>query len=246
MKTLTTRSTHLSLHVHKDTATMAERAAHIFADQCETAIAERGIFTVALSGGVTPLPLYKLLSSADWAERLPWDKIAIYWVNECCVEPDNINSFYNFTRENLLSNVNATHFYRMRGEDHAEKAAEHYDKLLRQHFESDLPRFDFVLLGMSANGNTASMFPGSPALLEKKRLCLDQYVPDRKADRLTLTLPVINNARCCLFLVSGKEKHASLQTALNLLAPPQLPAQMIRPVSGELIWIVDDKAALGA
>ncbi len=240
-----TRSTHLSLHVHKDTATMAERAAHIFADHCEAAIAERGIFTVAISGGVTPLPLYKLLSSADWAERLPWDKIAIYWVNECCVEPDNINSFYNYARENLLSHVNATHFYRMRGEDHAEKAADHYEALLKQHFETELPRFDFIILGMSANGNTASMFPGSPALLEKKRLCLDQYVPDRKADRLTLTLPVINNARCCLFLVSGKRKHESLQKALDLLAHPVLPAQMIRPVAGELIWIVDHQAALG-
>ncbi len=241
------RSTHLSVLIHKDEAAMAERAAHIFAAHCEEAIAERGIYNVALSGGITPIPLFQLISSPDWAERLPWDKIAIYWVDERCVGPDHQDSNYGMVRRELLSNVPATHYYRMKGEGNPEESAMAYENMLREHFKTptDIPRFDFILLGMGDEGHTGSIFGGSPAMVEKKRLCIDQYVPERKADRITLTLPVINNARCCMFLVAGKEKHTALQQVLDLLAPPTLPAQMVRPTFGELIWIVDEAAAIG-
>ncbi len=241
------RSTHLSVHIHKDEAAMAERAAHIFAAHCEEAIADRGIFTVALSGGLTPIPLFQLLSSSDWAERLPWNNIAIYWVDERCVGPDHKDSNYGMARRELLSHVSSTRYYRMKGEKKPEDAALEYEELLREHFKSptDIPRFDFIILGMADDGHTGSIFPNSPALIEKKRLCIDQYVPERKADRITLTLPVLNNARCCMFLVCGEEKHIALQKSLDLLAPPTLPAQKVRPSFGELMWIVDEAAALG-
>ncbi len=241
------RSTHLSVHIHKDHAAMAERAAHIIAELCEEAVAERNIFTMALSGGMTPIPLFQLLSGADWAERFPWDKVAIYWVDERCVDPDHPASNYGMARRELLSHVPATHYYRMKGEGNPEESALQYEDMLRTHFSvtTEVPRFDFMLLGMGDDGHTGSIFPGSPALIEKKRFCIDQYVPERKADRITLTLPVINNARCCMFMVTGKEKHTALQTVLDLLAPPSLPAQMVRPTFGELIWIMDEAAALG-
>lgn len=241
------RSIHLSVHIHKDPAAMAERAAHIIADQCEQAVAERGVFTMALSGGHTPIPLFRLLSGPDWAERLPWDNIAIYWVDERCVGPEHPDSNYGMARRELLSHVPATHFYRMKGEGNPVQAALDYEALLRDHFKTptELPRFDFILLGMGEDGHTGSIFPGSPALAEKKRLVIDQYVPERKADRLTLTLPVLNNARCCMFIITGSEKHPMLQKALDLLAPPTLPAQMVRPTFGDLIWVVDEAAAKG-
>ncbi len=241
------RSTHISVHVHKHEAAMAERAAHIFAALCEEAIQERGIFNIALSGGTTPISFFQLLSSPDWAERLPWDKIAIYWVDERCVGPESPDSNFGMARRELLSHVQATHYYRMRGENDPVEAALHYEEMLREHFKTpnEIPRFDFILLGMADDGHTGSIFPGSPALMEKKRLCIDQYVPERKADRITLTLPVLNNTRCCMFLVNGKEKHEALQKSLDLLAPPTLPAQMVRPTFGDLIWIVDEAAALG-
>ncbi len=241
------RTTHLTVHVHKDEAAMAERAAHIFAAQCEEAIAERNIFNVALSGGQTPVPLFQLLRSPDWVERLPWEKIAIYWVSERCVGPDHPDSNYGQVRRELLSHVPATHYYRMRGENNAEEAALQYEKMLREHFKTptEVPRFDFILLGMAEDGHTGSIFANSPALMEKKRICVDQYVPERKADRITLTLPILNNPRCCMFLVSGKEKHPALKRSLDLLAPPTLPTQMVRPTFGELIWIVDEAAAVG-
>ena len=242
------RSVHLTLHIHKDPASMAERAAHLFAEHCDQAIAERGSFSVALSGGLSPVPLFRLLAGSDWAEHLPWEKIYIYWVDERCVGPEHPDSNYGMARRELLSQVPATRYYRMKGEDLPEKAAQSYEHMLREHFKlgpNDFPRFDFVLLGMGDDGHTGSLFTNSPGLKEKNRLVIDQYVPERKADRITLTLPVLNNARCCLFLVNGHEKHAMLARALDILAQPSLPAQLVRPVFGELVWIVDEPAALG-
>lgn len=242
------RSIHLSLHIHKNPAAMAERAAHLLADCCEQAIAERGVFNLALSGGSTPIPLFRLLSSSDWAERLPWEKIAVYWVDERCVGPEHPQSNYGVARRELLGNVPATRFYRMKGEADPVDAALAYEKLLRDHFNlgpGEFPRFDCVILGMGDDGHTASLFPGEPGLQECERLVIDQYVRRLKTDRLTLTLPVLNNARCCLFLVTGEEKHDVLSKALNLLSEPSLPAHFVRPPSGDLVWIVDDAAARG-
>lgn len=242
------RSIHLTLHIHKDPAAMAERAAHLLAEHCEQAVSERGGFSLALSGGTSPIPLFRLLAGADWAERLPWEKIFIYWVDERCVGPDHPDSNYGMARRELLSHVPATHYYRMKGEDLPESAAQAYEAMLREHFRpgpGEFPRFDFILLGMGGDGHTGSLFSDSPGLKEQKRLVIDQYVPERKADRITLTLPVLNNARCCLFLVNGEEKRQVLARALDLLAEPELPAQKVRPRFGDLIWIVDEQAATG-
>ncbi len=241
------RSIHLAVHVHKNSAAIAERCAHHIAELCEQAILERGTFTLALSGGNTPLPLFRLLSGSDWADRLPWEKIVIYWVDERCVDPSDPASNYGVARRELLSHVPITWYYRMKGEDDPVKAATSYEFLLQEHFRlqpGEFPRFDCVLLGLGDDGHVASLFPEEQGLLEKDRIVIDQYVRSKSADRLTLTLPAINNARSCIFMVSGKDKHKPLSHALNLLDEPKYPAQFIRP-KGELIWIVDEAAALG-
>ncbi len=227
---------------------MAERAAHIFSAACEEAVSERGVFRVAISGGHTPVPLFRLLTKRAWADALPWDKISIFWVDERCVGPESPESNYGVARRELLGKVPAVHYYRMRGDEAPEVAAQAYEKLLRDEFDlkgRELPRFDFILLGMGADGHTASIFPGSPALEEKNRLVTEVYVPAKQEDRITLTLPVLNNSRCCMFLVSGPEKHAALTDVLNLLSEPVLPAQRVRPPSGDLVWITDKAAATG-
>lgn len=245
------RSIHLSLYIHKDPDAMAERAAHIFANACEEAVNERGIFRVALSGGRTPAPLFKLLTKPDWAERLTWDKIVFFWVDERCVKPDHPDSNYGMARRELLSHVPATQFFRIRGEGDPEQEARHYAELLRTEFNlkpHELPRFDFILLGMGADGHTASLFPNSPLIKEikdKNRLVADIYVPELKSDRITLTLPVLNNSRLCMFMVEGRDKHPALTQALDLLKEPTLPAQLVRPGAGDLIWIADKAAAEG-
>lgn len=245
---MTTRSTQLTLHVCPNPAAMAEKSAEIFLERCNKAIAERGLASVCLSGGNTPVPLYRLLSTPAWLDRLPWEKIAFYWVAEHGVPADHESSIYGVARRELLHLSPSTRFYRIRGELPPQEAARSYEKLLKEHFglaDGEFPSFDLMILGLSPTGHTASLHPDGLALSETKRLVLDEYLPERKEDRITLTLPVFNNARACMFMVSGKEKHSVLSSALNLLAPPTLPAQRIRPQNGELLWVVDEAAAQG-
>lgn len=242
------RSIHLALHIHKNPAAMAERVAHHLVQICEEAIDERGVFTLALAGGNTPIPLFHLLAEKDWAERLPWEKIMIYWSDEICVHPDDPNSSYGIARRELLSKVPATRYYRIKGEGNPVESALAYEKTIREHFRLDpgeFPKFDCILLGLGSDGHTASLFPNEYAMHEKERIVIDQYVRSKSSDRITFTLPVLNNARCCLFMVTGKEKHDALSKSLNLLSEPVLPAQFVRPAGGDLIWVVDEGAALG-
>ncbi len=240
--------THLSLYVTSSVESMAEQAAELMLEASKEAIAKRGIFTLAISGGKTPLPLFNLLSSAAWAKKIDWSKTTIYWVDERCVSIESEESNYRAARQELLSRVDATKFYRMRGELYPTEAAKAYEELLKEHFElneGELPRFDCVVLGVGTDGHTASLYPGDPALNENKRLVMDVYIPKLKKSRLTLTLPVLNNSRCCIFLASGREKNHILSTALNLMAAPVLPAQMVRPHNGKLCWIIDSNAYQG-
>lgn len=239
---------HLSLYVAADVEAMAKEAAAIMVKQSHEAIAKRGAFTLAISGGKTPLPLFRLLSHPEWANQIDWSKTTIYWVDERCVSIESEESNYRAARQELLSKVQATGYYRMKGEEHPEKSAKDYENLLREHFSlqpGELPRFDCVILGVGADGHTASLYPGDPAANEKKRLVMDAYIPKLKKSRLTMTMPVLNNSRCCIFLASGREKNHVLTTALNLMAAPVLPAQMVRPTKGKLCWIIDSTAYQG-
>ena len=242
------QTTHLSLYVTQDTRSMAETAAKIITERARDAIARRGSFTIALSGGKTPHPLFSLLASPEWANAMDWSKTLVYWVDERCVSLESDRSNYRAARQLLLSRVDATRIYRMKGEETPEVAARAYEDLLRDHFcliPGEYPRFDCILLGVGVDGHTASLFPNDPVLRDTERLTADVYPPDRKEGRLTLTLPVLNNARCCIFLASGREKYHILSTALNLMAAPVLPAQMVRPHNGTLCWIIDDTAYQG-
>jgi 6-phosphogluconolactonase len=239
---------HLSLYVTADEEAMAHEAASIILGQYSEAVAKRGVFTIALSGGGTPVPLYRLLCSPQWAKTLDWSKVTVYWADERCLAPENEESNYRLARTELLSRVEATRFYRMKGEDAPKDAAEAYSRLLADHFcliPGEFPRFDCILLGVGTDGHTASLFPGDPALMETEHLVADVYNPKLKTARLTLTLPVLNNARCCIFLASGRIKNDVLSTALNLMAAPVLPAQMVRPHNGKLCWVIDNNAYQG-
>ena len=240
--------THLSVYVMEDPTGIARQSAEIIEKLCKEALAERGVFNIAISGGKTPVPLFKLLSSPAWVDRLHWEKINLYWVDERGVPPEHPDSNYRVAREELLSYVPATKFYRIRGELDPQEAAEAYEKLLISHFNlepGELPRFDCVILGMGADGHVASLFPGISEYIETNHLVIDLYVQKLHSSRITMTLPVLNNARSCLFLVSGREKHDAISSALNLLTHPELPAQKVRPINGELLWVIDEAAAQG-
>ncbi|MDR2123432.1 MAG: 6-phosphogluconolactonase [Desulfovibrio sp.] len=238
----------LSLYAAADEADMAREAADIIVSMYRESTAARGGFTMAVSGGSTPVPLFRMLCRPEWTGKMDWGKITVYWADERCVPPESAESNYQTARKELLSGVDATRYYRMKGEEVPETAAASYAALLADHFhlaEGELPRFDCILLGVGTDGHTASLFPGDPALSNTRDTVLDVYPPKGGKPRITLSLPVLNNARCCVFMASGRAKHHILSTALNLMAAPVLPAQMVRPHSGRLCWIIDGNAYQG-
>ena len=219
-----------------------ESASHLVypdADHLARAAAEG---FVALAGGSTPRAAYALLA----AEEVDWSRVHVFWGDERCVPPDHPDSNYRLAREALLDHVSlpAGNVHRMRGEMEPEAAAQAYAAELRAFFGTQWPSFDLVLLGMGNDGHIASLFPGSAALRETARpvVAVTAEYQDRPAHRVTLTLPAINAARQVLFLVTGAAKAETLWAVLEGPAE-RFPAQLIRPTSGQLTWLVDTAAA---
>ena len=234
-----------------DVATLCEAAAATFTHAAEGAVQATGRFTVALAGGSTPRGLYTLLATdATLRARIAWNMVHVFWGDERHVAPDHADSNFRMANDALLSHVpvDPSHVWRIKGEYvDASRAADEYERNLQDAFAlnaGQLPRFDLVLLGMGDDGHTASLFPGTSALSERRRLVVANRVPKFQTDRITLTAPVLNNAACVMFLVQGAEKAGSLKAVLEgPFEPERLPAQLIRPDRGRLLWIVDRLAA---
>ena len=213
------------------------------------AVQERGRFTIALSGGSTPKSLFNLLAT-NARTTLPWDRMYFFWGDERHVPPTDPDSNYKMADETMLAKVPVPpgNIFRFHTENpDAPSVAEDYEKTLRKFFNLEapgVPSFDLILLGMGPDGHTASLFPGTAALQEKSRLVVANWVEKLKTHRLSLTLPVLNAARCVAFLVSGTDKAAILRTVLEEDAPgEQYPSKLVKPTDGKLIWIVDRAAA---
>ena len=226
-----------------------EAAAEEVVRAAKEAVAQRGRFTIVLSGGSTPKNLYNLLAT-NARTVLPWDRMFFFWGDERHVPPTDPESNYGTAEETMLSKipVAAGNVFRIPTENpDAAAAAEAYEHTLRKFFQlgpGEIPTFDLILLGMGPDGHTASLFPGTAGLQEKSRLVIANWVDKLKASRLTLTLPVLNAARCVAFLVSGTDKAAVLRTVLEEDAPAeQYPSKLVRPSNGKLIWLVDRAAA---
>jgi 6-phosphogluconolactonase len=229
---------------------IAKRAGQEFVQSAARAVSEKGSFTVALSGGSTPKALYSLLANdAALRAQLPWDKMYLYFGDERNVGPDHADSNFRMASETMLSKVplKPEQVFRIKGEyKDTEKAAQEYEQALRASFkigEGQFPRFDLVLLGMGNEGHTASLFPGSKALHETKRLVVRNWVGKLYTNRITLTAPAINNAARVIFMITGADKALALKGVLEgPYEPDQLPAQMIQPSKGQLLWLVDTVA----
>lgn len=243
------------IRILADAEALTRAAAEEFVGRAEESVRDTGAFTVALSGGSTPKALFRLLAGeldGAFRRRVPWGSVQVFWGDERHVPPDHPDSNYRMTYDTLLSRVPIPpeNIHRIQGEDpDAEKAAEAYEQALGRIFrvaEGQLPRFDLILLGMGPDGHTASLFPGTPALQERKRLVVAQWVEKLQTHRITLTAPVLNNAALVVFLVSGAEKAETLRAVLlGEYQPERLPAQLIRPTDGRLLWLVDRAAARG-
>lgn len=237
----------MRLHVFPDYASFVAGAADFIVGVAAGAIAERGRFILALSGGGTPRPVYARLAGADVRDRIPWEKVHIFFGDERCVPPDDPGSNYRMVHEAWLghSPIPPENIHRIRGEDDPAVEARRYEREIVRLVPSDrTPEFDLILLGMGTDGHTASLFPGTAALGEMRRWVVAQYVAGETAWRVTFTAPLINAARQVAFLVEGASKAEMLRNVLQGPFQPDLwPAQLIRPTSGELHWLVDAAAA---
>jgi 6-phosphogluconolactonase len=228
-----------------------EAAAEEVVQATKNAVAARGRFTIALSGGSTPKSLYNLLAT-NAKSMLPWDRMFFFWGDERHVPPTDAESNYRMVEEIMLSKipVAAGNVFRVAAENpDAAAAAEAYEQTIKKFFgleSGQFPRFDLILLGMGPDGHTASLFPGTAALQEKSRLVVANWVEKFKASRITFTLPVLNAARSVAFLVSGTDKAEALKNVLEGDAPgEQYPSKLVRPDDGKLLWLVDRAAASG-
>jgi 6-phosphogluconolactonase len=235
--------------VAADAHALAETAAGIVVDSALEAIRARGRFTIALAGGGTPRATYTRLAQPPFHDRVPWDRVWAFFGDERGVPPDHADSNYRMAHEALLSKVPipAERIMRIRGEaDDPEAAAAEYARRLGEVFEcrrGELPRFDLVLLGLGVDGHTASLFPGSPVLKEVFRPVAAVHAAAASIpQRFTLTFPVLNAAARVVFLVGGPEK-AKVVKAVLAEGGSGLPAGMVRPTDGRLMWLLDRPAA---
>jgi 6-phosphogluconolactonase len=229
---------------------LSHAAARLFTQVACRRAAEEALCCVALSGGSTPRRLYELLAGAPYARQIPWGNVHLFQVDERCVPPDHPDSNYRMVRERLLDRVPLpeANFHRMAAEeaDLAGVACQYAEELAQVlHPEpGEVARLDLVCLGMGADGHTASLFPGSPALEEETAWVRANPAEKLGTWRITLTPPVLNAAAQVVFLVSGAEKAETLWRVLKgPLQPKLLPAQGVRPVSGRVSWYVDQAAA---
>jgi 6-phosphogluconolactonase len=235
-----------NVRVFQDLASLSRAAAERFLDVIRECIPARGRFAVALSGGSTPKTFYSLLASDTYRKEVDWTKMHVFWADERCVPPEDRESNYRLVFETLLSAlpVPVENIHRVRGEASPDEAARLYDEDLRAFFRGgQVPVFDLAVLGAGVDGHTASLFPGSDALRERSRFALPVRPAAGRAARVTLTLPVLNNAAHVLVLVSGPSKAGVIQEIFEAGNAKQLPAGFLRPVNGTLEWFLDRDAA---
>ena len=225
---------------------LARAAAEHFVARSREAVAERELFTVALSGGSTPKRLFELLAdpTEPFRDQISWSRIHFFWSDERHVPPDHPESNYRMANDALLSRVpiSQSNVHRVPSEnpDAADAAAE-YERIVVETTGQSLPQLDLILLGLGSDGHTASIFPGSDVLNETERLVAAPWVEKLQTYRITMTLPLLNNGASVVFLVSGSEKAKIVKEIFE--GPEQYPAQAIKPANGELLWMLDEDAA---
>jgi 6-phosphogluconolactonase len=243
---VTGTSSPASVEVHPSAELAAEAAAGRFVAAAAHALRSRGTFIVALSGGQTPRRLYELLATPRLAARVDWSRVQVCWGDERCVPPDSAQSNYRMAREALLSRVPlpAANVHRIHGEDAPEGEARRYDELLRRLLRGAGSRLDLVLLGLGTDGHTASLFPGATSVHDSARWVVPAFSEAHAQWRVTLTPRLINAAAEVMFLVWGADKAGTVASVLEgPRTPHDLPAQLIAPVDGETVWILDRGAA---
>lgn len=237
----------MDIRIFPDKSGFVDGAANFITEVAASAIAERGRFTFALSGGGTPKPIYARLAIPPYCDRVAWEKVHLFFGDERSVPPDDPRSNYRMVREVWFDHtpIPAENIHRIHGEDDPGLEALRYEREIAGFFRTAaFPAFDLILLGMGDNGHTASLFPGTAALRETVRKVAAQYVEVMNTWRVTFTASLINAARHVAFMAEGAGKAQMLWNVLEGPYQPDVwPSQLIKPVSGELHWLVDAAAA---
>lgn len=228
--------------IFKDHESLYRHAADLFVQQAGLSIRRAGRFVVLLSGGATPLPLYRRLAEEPWQSQIEWKNVFVGWSDERCVPPHHEASNFRAAHEALLSHVPipGDHVLRIEGEGDPTTAALGYETQLRTELGKESGA-DLAILGLGRDGHTASLFPAHPALREDERCFVPVHVPEMAQPwRITATLPFFNQSKKAVFLVTGQEKTHALARIRN---GAMLPAGLIRPQNGNAVWLVDQASS---
>jgi 6-phosphogluconolactonase len=238
------------IKIFPNIAEINDFAAEVFFGIGRRAIKERGRFSVALAGGSTPKALFRLLASDQFKHQIDWKSVYFFFGDERNVLPDDAESNFKMANENLFQalDIPPANVFRWQTElGDPEKIAQDYETSIRNFFRLEgqiFPEFDLILLGMGADGHTASLFPHTEALNETKKIVIANRVEKINTTRLTFTFPTINNAANIMFLVGGEEKAETLKAVLEgEFQSEQYPSQNVRPKNGKLYWLIDKTAA---
>jgi len=239
------------IRIYRDSQAWAEAAAEFVLQVGNEAVRENGRFLIALSGGTTPETLYRALTSPPFADCFDWSRTIFFFSDERCVGPDDHRSNYALAKKTLFTplNIMPSQVYRMAGESRdLQAAACEYEQKLRlatQTSPSVRPSLDLILLGLGEDGHTASLFPGASVLRDYQCLIAATESPKDPPNRLTMTLAAINGASVIMFLVEGAGKAGVVRAILDPMAEAerQLPAALVSPEEGRLIWFLDPAAA---
>lgn len=232
--------------IWKDTEALSTAAAHFFVAECHRCIAKKGRFIVALSGGSTPKRLYQLLATPAFSRNIPWENVFLFWSDERFVAHTDADSNYRMVKENLLDHISISekNIFAVPVNGTAKDSAKEYEATVNQFFKNKKVVFDWLLLGLGDDGHTASLFPGTAVLKEKKRSVKEVWVEEKQTWRISFTLPLINRAAHIIFLVAGKEKSAVVADVINhKKIKPTLPSQLVKPEKGTIYWMLDEEAA---
>lgn len=228
-----------------------EELAHYFANLLIKQLAKiykNNFFSIALSGGSTPKALFKVFV-ADYKEKINWSRIQIFWGDERCVNPDDIESNYKMTRDSLLNHISIpeSNIFRIHGEDNPKLERERYSEIVKKNVRlvNGIPQFDLVMLGLGEDGHTASIFPNQIHLFDSDMLFEATQNPYNKQNRITATGKIINNAAMVAFLVTGSAKAGMVESIINKKQEAViLPASLVRPLNNNVCWLLDKDAAI--
>ncbi len=237
----------MDLHIAKTADETLHALADYFIDRAGQAIARRGRFAVALSGGSSPKKLYELLASPAYRAHVAWEQVYFFFGDERNVLPTSPESNYLMAKKALFDplNIRPAQIFAVDTEQEPSEAAAQYCVDIEEFFGEKKAKFDLVLLGLGDNAHTASLFPHTPVLQDKSVSVKEVWLPEQQVYRITMTAPLINQARAIAFLVYGADKAAAVAQVLGQKQDiEQYPAQLIEPTNGEAVqWFLDEAAA---